>query len=124
MKLTKAEERLMCHLWLLKKAFMKDLLNAYSTPKPASTTIATLLKRMIAKDFVVYTEFGNSREYYPKVKKAIYFSNTLNEFITNFFNNSAFQFAEFFTAESNLLSKKELKEIKKLIDIQLQKKKK
>jgi predicted transcriptional regulator len=32
------------------------------------TTVATLLKRMIDKDFVAYTEFGNSREYYPLVK--------------------------------------------------------
>jgi hypothetical protein len=28
----------------LEKAFMKDLLEAYPKPKPATTTIATLLK--------------------------------------------------------------------------------
>jgi hypothetical protein len=39
---------------------MKDLLEAYPKPKPATTTIATLLKRMIDKQFA-YNEFGNSR---------------------------------------------------------------
>jgi hypothetical protein len=47
---------------------------------------------MIDKDFVAYTEFGNSREYYPLVKTD-YFSKHVNGLITNFFNNSASQFA-------------------------------
>ena len=41
---------------------MKDLLEAYPEPKPATTTIATLLKRMIDKQFVAYKEYGNSKE--------------------------------------------------------------
>ena len=61
-QLTNAEEQVMQHLWQLEKAFMKDLLEAYPEPKPATTTIATLLKRMIDKEFVSYKEFGNSRE--------------------------------------------------------------
>ena len=43
-QLTNAEEQVMQHLWQLEKAFMKDLLEAYPEPKPATTTIATLLK--------------------------------------------------------------------------------
>ena len=60
-QLTNAEEQVMQHLWQLEKAFMKDLLEAYPEPKPATTTIATLLKRMIDKQFVAYKEYGNSR---------------------------------------------------------------
>ena len=40
-QLTNAEEQVMQHLWQLEKAFMKDLLEAYPEPKPATTTIAT-----------------------------------------------------------------------------------
>jgi predicted transcriptional regulator len=123
MQLSNAEEQVMEHLWKMEKAFMKDLLEAYPEPKPASTTIATLLKRMIDKKFVAYNEFGNSREYYPLVKKSDYFSKHVNGLIRNFFDNSASQFASFFTTETNL-SEKELEELKKIIDIQLQKKKK
>ena len=74
MKLTQAEEQLMNHLWKLEKAFMKDLLNSYPEPKPATTTVVTLLKRMIDKGFVAYTLYGKSREYYPLVKKTSYFA--------------------------------------------------
>lgn len=123
MKLSNSEEQLMEYLWQLEKAFMKDLLDAYPKPKPATTTIATLIKRMIDKKFVAYTEFGNSREYYPLVRKTDYFSKHVNGLINNFFNNSASQFASFFTTETNL-STSELEELKKIIDNELQKKKK
>ncbi|MDD2674131.1 BlaI/MecI/CopY family transcriptional regulator [Flavobacterium psychrolimnae] len=122
-QLTNAEEQVMEHLWKLEKAFMKDLLEAYPKPKPATTTIATLLKRMIDKQFVAYNEFGNSREYYPLVKKTDYFSKHVNGLISNFFNNSASQFASFFTTETNL-SQTELEELKKIIDSEILKKKK
>ena len=121
MQLPKAEEELMNYLWKLEKAFMKDLLNAYPEPKPASTTIATLLKRMADKGFVAYNLHGNSREYYPLVKKKDYFSKHVNGLIKNFFNDSASQFASFFTKETNL-TKEELEDLKKLIDNQLKNK--
>ncbi|WP_289664529.1 BlaI/MecI/CopY family transcriptional regulator [Flavobacterium panacagri] len=123
MQLSNAEEQLMEHLWKLEKAFMKDLLEAYPAPKPATTTVATLLKRMIDKKFVAYNEFGNSREYYPLVKKTDYFSKHVKGLISNFFNNSASQFASFFTTETNL-SASELEDLKKIIDSEIQKKKK
>ena len=122
-QLTNAEEQVMEHLWKLEKAFMKDLLETYPKPKPATTTVATLLKRMIDKQFVAYREFGNSREYYPLVKKTDYFSKHVNGLISNFFNNSASQFASFFTTETNL-SQTELEDLKKIIDSEIQKKKK
>ena len=70
MKLSKTEEQLMEYLWNLEKAFLKDLIDAFPDPKPATTTVATLLKRMADKGFVGYKVFGNSREYYHHVKNA------------------------------------------------------
>ena len=120
MQLSNSEEQLMEHLWQLEKAFMKDLLEAYPEPKPKTTTVATLLKRMIDKKFVAYNEFGNSREYYPLIKKNDYFSKHVNGLIRNFFNNSAAQFASFFTSETNL-TEEELQDLRNLIDNQLKK---
>ena len=122
-QLTNAEEQLMEHLWQLEKAFMKDLLEVLQEPKPKTTTVATLLKRMIDKNFVAYTEFGNSREYYPLVKKSDYFSKHVNGLIKNFFNNSTSQFASFFTNETNLTAS-ELQELKKIVDSAIENKKK
>lgn len=111
----------MQHLWKFKKAYMKDLLEAYGDPKPATTTIATLLKRMIDKNFVAYNLHGNSREYYPLVKKKDYFSKHVNGLIKHFFNDSASQFASFFTKETNL-TKEELEDLKAIIDEEIKKK--
>ncbi len=123
MQLTPTEEQLMNYLWKLKKGFMKDLLECFPEPKPASTTVATLLKRMVDKKFVDYKTVGNNREYIPLVKKEDYFSKHVNGLIKNFFNDSASQFASFFTTQTNL-STSELEELQKIIDEQLQKKQK
>ncbi len=121
MQLSKTEEQLMQHLWKLEKGFMKDLLDAYDNPKPATTTIATLLKRMSGKGFVAYNLYGKSREYYPLVKKKDYFSKHVNGLIKTFFNDSATQFASFFTKETNL-SKDELESLKEIIDNEIKNK--
>ncbi len=123
MKLSKTEEQVMQYLWKLEKAFMKDILTEFPQPKPATTTVATLLKRMIDKGFVNYNLYGKSREYYPLIKKTDYFSKHVNGLIKNFFNNSASQFASFFTSETNL-SVTELEELRKLIDSQIKEQKK
>jgi len=120
-QLSKSEEELMNIIWKQQKAFLKDLLDAYPEPKPAITTIATLLKRMTDKGFIAYKSYGRSREYYPTVKKKDYFSKHVNGLIKNFFNDSASQFASFFTQETDL-SKTELEDLKKLIDKELEKK--
>ncbi|MBK0380967.1 BlaI/MecI/CopY family transcriptional regulator [Mucilaginibacter segetis] len=123
MKLAKAEEQLMEYLWSMEKGFMKDILECYPDPKPAATTIATMLKRLAEKGFVAYKLFGNSREYYPLIAKTDYFSAHVNGLIKNFFNNSASQFASFFTRETDL-STTELEELKKIIEQEIKNKKK
>jgi BlaI family penicillinase repressor len=118
-KLTETEIILMEILWKKEKVFMKDILEDYADPKPASTTIATLLKRMQNKDLVGYKLYGNSREYFPKVKKEDYFKNEMTSMIDRFFNSSVSQFASFFTSNSKL-SQKQLKELRDIIDKEIE----
>jgi len=122
MYLTNAEEQIMRLLWKLDKAFIRDLLNEFPEPKPASTTVLTLLKRMIDKGFVSYKQYGNSREYYPLIKKADYFSDHINGLIKDFFNNSTAQFASFFANETKM-SPEELKELRDIVDKKIASKK-
>lgn len=122
MQLSKTEEQLMEYLWKLEKAFLKDLIEAFPEPRPATTTVATLLKRMQDKEFVGYTLFGNSREYYPMVSKADYFSKHVKGMIKNFFGDSALQFASFFTTETDM-TKDELEDLRKIVDLAIKNKK-
>lgn len=123
MKLSRTEEQLMRHLWKLEKAFMKDLILQYDDPRPATTTIATLLKRMKDKGFIDYQAVGKSREYFPLVSKSDYFSTHFRGLIQNFFGNSASTFASFFTKATDL-STEELEALRKEIDEEIKKKKK
>lgn len=119
-KLTEAEKEVMDILWDQKEAFMKDILDSYPEPKPASTTIATLLKRMQTKNLVGYKIFGNSRQYFPMVAKETYFNHEMNSMIDRFFNSSVSQFASFF-ASNKKLSQDQLKDLRDLIDHQIKK---
>ena len=121
MKLSKTEEQVMHHIWTLKKAYMKEIIALYEDPKPAVTTIATLLKRMRDKGYIDYNTAGKSRQYFPLVKKTDYFSGEFNVLLRNFFGDSTSQFASFFTKSSNM-TQEELKELRSIVDQEIIKK--
>jgi predicted transcriptional regulator len=122
MSLSKSEEQVMKFLWKLKKAFMKDILDAYPEPKPAATTVATLLKRMQKKGFVGYEKHGSVRAYFPLVKKSAYQKDQFKEMVSQYFDGSTTQFASFFAEESNL-TEEQLRELKQIIEAQIKSKK-
>ena len=123
MKLPNAEEHLMKIIWKCETAFLKDIMEHYPDPKPAVTTVATLLKRLQDRGVVAYRLFGNSRQYYPLVGKDDYFSRYMNEIVKNFFGDSALQFASFFAKTGNL-SAKELEDLKMIVEREIERRKK
>jgi len=113
----------MQYIWKSKKAFMNELLEMYPEPKPASTTVATLLKRMTDKGFIDYEQMGRSRQYYPIVKKSDYFSRHINGLIKKYFDDSPSTFASFFTRETDL-TEKQLKELQDIVEQEIERRKK
>lgn len=116
--LTKTEEQLMKHLWATEPCFLKDLLAALPEPKPAKTTVATLLKRMIDKDLVGYETFGNSRRYYARITKRAYFGGKLRGMIGDFFGGSPTDLASLFVEDTDL-TPDQLAELRRLLDRKL-----
>lgn len=114
-ELTKAEEQIMRYLWELEKAFLKDIVEKFSDPKPAYTTVQTVVRVLTKKGFIGYDTFGKTNQYYPLVAKNEYFSGYFRGVVKNFFNGSASNFASFFTNDSNL-SLSELEKMKQLIE--------
>ena len=113
-QLNKSELQIMKYLWILKKGFMKDIVEQFPEPRPAYTTISTLLKRMCDKNYIGFDRLGRDKQYYPIIKKNDYFSTQLNGMIGHFFNDSKSQFASFFTKNADL-SMQELQELQDLL---------
>ena len=123
MNLPKSEEQVMQVLWQKQTAYMKDIIEAYPEPKPASTTISTLLTRLMAKGAVGYTQHGKVRAYHAIWKKEAYFSDHFTGVIKHFFDNSVSQFASFFTSEGQM-SEEQLEELQAIVEAQIKARKK
>jgi len=122
MQLSNSEEQLMNFLWDLGPSYMKDLIQQYADPKPAQTTIATLLKRIQDKGYIDYVREGRSRKYNALVSKEDYVAGRFQGFVKSFFGDSSAQFASFF-AKSNTMSKNELQQLRDMIDNRLKEEK-
>jgi BlaI family transcriptional regulator, penicillinase repressor len=113
-ELTKAEEQVMQFLWKVKKGFLKDIVDQFPSPKPAPTTVATVMRILVKKGYIGYKSYGKIHEYHPMISKRNYFQNHVKSIINNFFDGSAPEFASFFANDQLNLS--ELEEIKMLIE--------
>lgn len=113
--LTKAEEQVMQYLWKLKKAFLKDIVEQFDEPKPAYTTISTVIRTLVTKKIIAYKTYGKIHEYYPLVSKEFYFKRHFKKVVRNFFNGSVSKFALFFTNNEDL-NLNELEKMKTLIE--------
>jgi predicted transcriptional regulator len=121
-QLNSSELQIMEYLWKLEKAFLKDIVELYPEPKPAYTTISTVLSRMCKKEYVGFEKLGRDKHYFPILQKNHYFGNQIRGMISNFFNNSKTQFASFFTKTADL-SVEELRELQTLLAEQIENKK-
>lgn len=101
-ELTKAEEEIMRVLWTLKKAFVKDVLTKLPEPKPAYTTVSTIIRILERKGLVHYTAFGKTHEYFPLISEAQYRKFQTEQLITNYFDNSVKNLVSFFVDEKNI----------------------
>ena len=108
--LTKAEEQVMQILWGLTEANVKNLVEGFTDPKPAYTTVATVLKVLEKKEFVSHEKNSNTLLYKAIVSKTEYTKFQLSNLLVNYFNGSFPKMATFF-AKENDISIKELEEI-------------
>ena len=119
-ELTKAEEQVMQYLWGLEKAFLKDIVKKFPEPRPAYTTVQTVVRVLTKKKFIGFETFGKTNQYYPLVSKRDYFRGHFKGVVNNFFNGSVSSFASFFT-DNNDLSLSELEKMQQMIESKINK---
>ena len=88
LELTKAEEKVMKILWSIDRGLIRDVVKEYEEPKPAYTTVATIIKILEKKGFVGRNPIANSFEYYPIVEKREYTRGFMKTFVKSYFSNS------------------------------------
>lgn len=113
----------MQYLWHIEKGFLKDIVEQYPDPKPAYTTVSTVVRVLVKKKAIGYNTYGKVNQYFPLILKKDYTKRFMKTMVQNFFNNSQQQFASFFTKESDL-TVSELEELKSLIDQRINEQKK
>ena len=117
-QLTKAEEQIMQILWTLKEGIVKQVVDGFDEPKPAYTTVATVLKVLEKKGFVDHKTIGNTHLFYPAVSKKDYTKFQFGSLLKYYFNGSFPKMATFFARENNL-SIEELEEMMKIAEDEL-----
>lgn len=122
MELTKAEERVMQILWKMEKGFIKDILEEFNDPKPAYTTVATVVKILQKKGYVSYREYGKAHQFYPVISKSGYSKKHVNPVFKKYFRSSLREVI-FFFAENNKLHTGDIEDAIKVLK-NLKKKKK
>lgn len=110
LELTKAEEKAMKILWSIKKGQIRDVVKEYDEPKPAYTTIATIIKILEKKGFVGRKPIANSHEYHPLIKKEEYTTGFMKSFVKNYFSNSFKSMVSEFSNQEEL-STQEMEEL-------------
>lgn len=101
-ELTKAEEEVMQILWRLKKGFIKEILERFDEPRPAYSTVSTIIRILQDKGFVNYRAYGRTYQYFPVISKDDYRKVRLSSFVKDYFSNSYQKMVSFFAREDSI----------------------
>ncbi|WP_436514389.1 BlaI/MecI/CopY family transcriptional regulator [Ekhidna sp. To15] len=120
--LTKAEEKAMKILWLINNGLIRDVVKEYDEPKPAYTTVATIIKILEKKGFVGRRAIANTFEYYPLIKEEDYSKKYMKSFVKRYFSDSFKSMVSAFGTNEEL-STQEMEDLIKHFQSQIDKKK-
>jgi predicted transcriptional regulator len=113
-KLTNKEEEVMQTLWVLEKAFVKEIVAALQGDNHYNT-VSTIVRNLEEKKYVTYNAYGKTHQYYPTISKEEYTKGFMNLATSRYFNNSYKNMVSFFAKEEKI-SAQELREILELIE--------
>jgi len=101
-ELTRAEEQIMQELWVLEKAFVKEIVDRLPEPKPAYNTVSTIIRILEKKGFVDHYAYGKTYQYFPIISKPDYTKSYFKNFLSGYFSNSFQEMVSFFAKEDKM----------------------
>jgi BlaI family penicillinase repressor len=113
--LTKAEEQIMQVLWAIQPAFVRDIIAELPEPKPAYSTVSTIVRILESKGFVDHEAFGPTHRYSALISKDDYSHFSMKKMLENYFDGSLKQMVSSFSRQENI-DLREMDEILKKLD--------
>lgn len=123
-EITKAQEEVLQALWKIGEGAVSDVVNQMAEPKPAYTTVATVIKVLEKKGYVSHKVFGKTYVFYPIISEKEYAQFFLKDSFKKYFNNSLNQVVSFFARQKEKVSLSELEELKQFVEEEIRKQKK
>lgn len=114
-ELTKAELNIMQIIWGGDGMFLAQIYEQIEEPRPAYTTVSTIVRILVKKEFISYKSYGKSNSYFPLVSKEEYANSAMNRMKMNFFGGSISNMLSF-CAKREQLSKSEIEELRELLN--------
>ncbi|NIJ53879.1 BlaI/MecI/CopY family transcriptional regulator [Dyadobacter arcticus] len=114
-KLSAQEEEAMLAIWKTGEGSIKTFMAAMSPPGPPYTTLASTVKNLEKKGYILGRLIGNVYLYSPAVTEEAYKQKFIGNVVKDYFENSYQSLVSFFV-EKNNISTDELKEIIRLIE--------
>ena len=101
-------------IWRLKKAVIRDIVEAFPEPRPHYNTVATLVKILVKKGVLQAVKIGNTYQYSPTQDFEEYREEHIGDIKEKFFENSFPKMLAHFAKKENL-SEAEKEELIKII---------
>ncbi len=101
-ELTRAEEQIMQILWDMDKGFVKEMIARMEAPKPAYSTVSTIVRILVKKGFIGYKVYGNTYEYYPLISREAYKKFEAERLLSSYFDDSVESLVSFFVSKKKL----------------------
>ena len=101
-QLTQKEEQVMQVLWRLGRAFVKEIVAELEDPKPPTTTISSIIRKLEKEGVVGYEAFGKTHRYYPILKKEEYGKQSFQKVVQSYFSGRPEKLLSYFMEEAEI----------------------
>jgi len=101
-RLTPAEEKVMLKLWSLEKAAVKDIVDLYSSPRPAYNTVSTIVRILERKKFIKHKPVGRGYIYFPRITKEQYRDYLAEHLLKDYFDGNRNEVLSFYNSTASL----------------------
>lgn len=101
-ELTKGEMEIMKIIWAHDGLFLADIIAAIPEPRPAYTTVSTVVRVLVNKGFLSYEQFSKSNRYRAAISKKDYSHRAIARLQSDLFDGSYSAMISFFAKPETL----------------------